>query len=63
MLNSCRSHFSRVRRGIGVGLQLPPGNWFAPHGTNRSSGGGNEAAGAFGVEGRYGDLASVQVVT
>ena len=39
----------------GAGLQrvqLPPGNWFAPPGNNRSDGGGNEAGGAFGVEGR-----------
>ena len=40
-----------------------PGNWFAPPGSNRSSGGGNEAAEAFGVEGRIGDSASVQAVT
>ena len=30
----------------------PPGNWFAPPGSNRSSGGGNEAAEAFGAESR-----------
>jgi hypothetical protein len=39
----------------GAGLQrvqLPPGNWFAPPGSNRSGSGGNEAVGAFGVEGR-----------
>jgi hypothetical protein len=41
----------------------PPGNWFAPPGSNRSSGGGNEAAEAFGVEGRIGDSASKQAVT
>ena len=41
----------------------PPGNWFAPPGSNRGSGGGNEAAEAFGVEGRIGDSASVQAVT
>ena len=29
-----------------------PGNWIAPPGSNRSGGGGNEAAGASGVEGR-----------
>ena len=44
-------------------VQFPPGNWFAPPGSNRSSGLGNEAAGASGVEGREGDLASVQAVT
>jgi len=50
----------------GAGLQrvqLPPGNWFAPPGSNRNGGGGNEAVGASGVEGRLGDLASVQAVT
>ena len=36
---------------------------FAPPGSNRSGGGGNKAAGASGVEGRYGDSASVQAVT
>ena len=39
----------------GVDLQwvrVPPGNWFAPPGSNRSGGRGNEAVGAFGVEGR-----------
>src|ERR1017187_425193 len=41
----------------------PPGNWFAPPGSNRSNGRGNEAVGAFGVEGRDGDLASVQAIT
>jgi K+/H+ antiporter YhaU regulatory subunit KhtT len=39
-------------------VQVPPGNWFAPPGSNRSGGRGNETA--FGVEGRFGDLASVQ---
>ena len=42
---------------------IPPGNWFAPPGSNRSSGGGNEAAEAFGAEGRIGDSASMQAVT
>jgi len=32
---------------------VPPGNWFAPPGSNRSSSGGNEAAEASGVEGRF----------
>jgi hypothetical protein len=43
-------------------VKFPPGNWFAPPGSNRSSRGGNEAAGASGVEGRSGDLASMQAV-
>jgi hypothetical protein len=43
-------------------VKLPPGNWFFPPGSNRSSRGGNEAAGASGVEGRVGDLASMQAV-
>jgi len=41
----------------------PPGNWFAPPGSNQSSSGGNETAEASGAEGRNGDLASVQAVT
>jgi hypothetical protein len=43
----------------GAGLQrlklqvkLPPGNGFAPPGSNQRGGGGNEAVGAFDVEGR-----------
>jgi len=44
-------------------VQVPPESWFAPLGSNRSGGGGNETAGASGVEGRYGDLASMQAVT
>ena len=44
-------------------VKVPPGNWFAPPGSNRSGGGGNEAVGASGVEGRLGDLASMQAVT
>jgi hypothetical protein len=37
-----------VRREKGTGLhrvQLPPGNWFAPPGSNRSGSGSNEAVG------------------
>ena len=41
----------------------PPGNWFAPPGSNQSSSGGNETAEASGAEGRKGDLASMQAVT
>ena len=44
-------------------MEVPPGSWFVPPGNNRSSGGGNEAAGAFGEEGRNGDLVSMQAVT
>src|SRR5215813_10339176 len=44
-------------------MQLPPGNWFAPPGNNRSGGEGNETVGAFGVEGHVGDSVSVQAVT
>jgi len=35
----------------------------APAGSNRSGDGGNEVTEAFGVEGRLGDLASMQAVT
>ena len=44
-------------------VQIPPGNWIAPPGSNRSSSGGNEAAEASGVESREGDLAIMQAVT
>jgi hypothetical protein len=51
------------REGAGPQRGLnPPGNWFAPPGSNRSSSGGNETAEAFGVEGRLGDSASMQAV-
>ncbi len=45
------------------GREIPSGSWFVPPGSNRSSSGGNEAAEAFGVEGRIGDSASMQAVT
>ena len=32
-------------------MKLPPGNWFAPPGSDRSGSGGNEAVGAFGGKG------------
>jgi hypothetical protein len=44
-------------------VKNPPGNWIAPPGSNRSGGGGDKAAEASGVEGRIGDLASLQAVT
>ena len=44
-------------------MEVPPGNWFVPPGNNRSSGGGNEAAEAFGAEGRKGDSVSMQAIT
>ena len=44
-------------------MEVPPGSWFVPSGNNRSSGRGNEAAEAFGAEGRKGDSVSMQAVT
>jgi hypothetical protein len=44
-------------------VEVPLGNWFVLPGNNRSSGGGNEAAEAFGEEGRKGELVSMQAVT
>jgi len=38
-------------------VQVPPGTWIAPPGSNRSNGRGNEAVEASGVDGREGDLA------
>jgi len=52
----------RERRWTTAG-KGPPGNWFAPPGSNRSSSGGNEAAEASGVEGHFSDSASRQAVT
>ena len=43
----------RVKALVHRGLKVPPGNWFAPPGSNRSGSGGNEAAGASDVEGRF----------
>ena len=43
-------------------VRIPPGNWFAPPGSNRSSSGGNEAGEASDVKGRVGDLAIMQAV-
>ena len=50
----------------GAGLpwvRSPPGNWVAPAGSNRSGGGGNEAAGAFDGKGPFSGPASGQAVT
>ena len=44
-------------------MQLPPGNWFVPPGSNQSGDRGNEVVGASGVESRGGELASRQAVT
>jgi hypothetical protein len=57
---SARSGLMCAVKGAGQQwVQIPPGNWVAPPGSNRSGGGGDEAAEAFGVEGRVGDLASL----
>jgi hypothetical protein len=58
-----RTFACAVKRRWSTAGRIPPGNWFAPPGSNRSSSGGNEAAEASGVEGRVGDLASLQAVT
>jgi hypothetical protein len=45
--------FGAPRKGAGPQrVEVPPGSWFVPPGNNRSSGEGNEAAEAFGEEGR-----------
>jgi hypothetical protein len=51
-----------VERRWSTAGAVPPGSWFAPPGSNRSSSGGNETAEASGVEGHVGDLASLQAV-
>jgi hypothetical protein len=45
---------NRVRREKAVvhSGSNPPGNWFAPPGSNQSSSGGNETAEASGAESR-----------
>lgn len=45
------------------GGEVPPGNWFAPPGGNRSSGGGNEAMKPLMKRVALGDPASMQAVT
>jgi hypothetical protein len=52
-----------VKRRWSTAGESPARELFAPPGSNRSSSGGNEAAEASGVEGRIGDLASLQAVT
>jgi hypothetical protein len=44
-------------------VQFPPDNWFAPVGSSRSGGGGNQAVEAFDVKDRIGGPASRQAVT
>jgi hypothetical protein len=56
-----REVYARFCRRLEVKFLRP--TWrFAPPGSNRSSGRGNEVAEAFGEEGRDGDLASVQAI-
>ena len=63
VLDSTRSlRVRRERRWFTAG-ESPARELFAPPGSNRSGGEGNEAVGASGVEGRVGDLASMQAVT
>jgi hypothetical protein len=57
-----RSSMCAVKGAGPQWVQFPPGNWGTPPGSNRSSRGGNKFAGAFGVEGREGDLAMMQAV-
>jgi hypothetical protein len=42
-----------VKRRWFTAGKVPPGNWFAPPGSNRSSGGGNETTEASDVKGRF----------
>src|SRR5215471_15780623 len=52
--HSTRSVGEKVRRERRwtSAVQLPPGNWFVPPGSNRNGSGGNEAVGAFDGKGR-----------
>jgi len=56
-------HVRREKALVDCGWKSHPGTGFAPPGSNRSGGGGNETVGASGVESRSGDLASMQAVT
>ena len=58
----CRLHVRHERRWFTAG-ESPARELFAPPGSNRSGGEGNEAVGASGVEGRIGDSASMPAVT
>src|ERR1035441_7871359 len=54
-IDRCRNQAISVRREkvlVHSGTKDPPGNWIAPPGSNRSGGGGNEAAEASGGKGR-----------
>jgi len=62
-MSSRKTGVRREKALVLSGREIPPGSWFVPPGSNRSSSGGNEAAEAFGVEGRIGDSASMQAVT
>jgi len=43
----------RVKALMSSGCKSRPANWVVPAGSNRSGGGGNEAAGASGAKGRF----------
>jgi hypothetical protein len=43
--------------------EIPTRQLVVPAGSNRSGSGGNEAVEAFGIEGRFGGLASMQAGT
>ena len=62
MLGKFPLRVRRERRWFTAG-ESPARELFAPPGSNRSGGEGNEAVGASGVEGRVGDSASMQAVT
>src|SRR6516225_4799635 len=49
---SNRSSSCAVKDAWSTVGESPPGNWFAPPGSNQSSSGGNETAEASGAEGR-----------
>jgi len=54
-MDDWRNQALTVRREkalVHSGMRGPPGNWIAPPGSNRSSGGGNKAAEASGGKGR-----------
>ena len=63
MMQAWADYLVRLKEGaVSSWVRAHPAT-VAPAGSNRSSRGGDEAAEAFGVEGRIGDLTSTQAIT
>jgi tryptophan 2,3-dioxygenase len=63
MMQAWADYLVRLKEGaVSSWVRAHPAT-VAPAGSNRSSRGGDEAAEAFGVEGRIGDLTNTQAIT